>query len=224
MIAYDPWPKIDGIVRFDSKQGRMYRTPEGNEYRSVTSVLADIPNGDLDAWKARVGQQEADRISKAATVRGSYVHFTVEQLIKGDGGPLISTNIWNTFVKQIWDYLIAHDFTVRALEFPLYSDTLKLAGTVDLVLETDNRLVATDLKTSKAPKELYQLDNYHLQLSIYSYMIAERYHKNIPNLRLLIATELGELQVVNLKRMKIDDVFAAIAPRAQRHISHSAVL
>jgi len=47
--------RINGTPRLDV-------TPEGKKYPSMTSILKVMEGGGLDAWRERVGDEEADRI------------------------------------------------------------------------------------------------------------------------------------------------------------------
>ena len=56
--------------------GRTYTTPEGKKYPSVTTVLGaseDSKDG-LNAWRQRIGEEEADKITRQAGARGTAVH------------------------------------------------------------------------------------------------------------------------------------------------------
>ena len=55
--------------------GRFYETPEGNKYPSITTILSAASDSSWrDEWIARVGKEEADRVSMQATRRGTAVH------------------------------------------------------------------------------------------------------------------------------------------------------
>ena len=55
-------------------KGRFYTDPEGNKYASVTTVLSILSEEAIQAWRARVGEEEANRISRQASSRGTTVH------------------------------------------------------------------------------------------------------------------------------------------------------
>ena len=72
-------PKLN---RVESPSGRTYVTPEGNSYPSVTTVLGKtLDKSGLDAWRKRIGEEEADKQSKYAANRGTIVHDLCEDLI-----------------------------------------------------------------------------------------------------------------------------------------------
>ena len=56
--------EIPERVEKDGK--RYYVTPDGNSYPSITSILSQQENLGLQAWKEKVGEKEAKRISKEA--------------------------------------------------------------------------------------------------------------------------------------------------------------
>lgn len=70
------YPDLSSVTAPDGK--RQYMTPDGPA-PSVTTILGSLPNPELDAWRERVGHEEADRISKEATTIGSYMHDMLEQ-------------------------------------------------------------------------------------------------------------------------------------------------
>jgi len=156
--------------------GRIYTTPEGNRYPSVTTVIGyGSDKSWLDAWKARVGEEEVKRVSAQAARRGTAVHELAEQYLKNN--PQYSrghmpANI-ATF-SQIRPILDKNVTNVYGLEVPLYSDKLKVAGRVDCLAEWDNEISIVDFKTSKRKKNKDDIHGYFTQASAYSYMMFER--------------------------------------------------
>ena len=57
---------------------RVYVTPSGNRYPSVTTVLADYGKEAILEWRKRVGDEKANEISRKATTRGTSVHKALE--------------------------------------------------------------------------------------------------------------------------------------------------
>ena len=64
--------------------GRTYKTPDGNKYPSVTTVLGEEGKAGILAWRKRVGEEEANRISFQASSRGTSVHTLAENYINND--------------------------------------------------------------------------------------------------------------------------------------------
>jgi genome maintenance exonuclease 1 len=98
---------------------------------------------------------------------------------------MLDRGLFNPFSKV----LDLHVNNVRALEYPLYSDTLKLAGTVDCVAEYDGVISLIDFKTAKARKNKEDITNYFLQTTIYSFMIQELYGIKIENLVIIMGLD-----------------------------------
>ena len=65
-------------------KGRFYTDPEGNKYASVTTVLSILSEHAIQAWRARVGEEEANRVSRIASTRGTTVHNIIEKYIAND--------------------------------------------------------------------------------------------------------------------------------------------
>ena len=60
---------------------RVYVTPNGNVYPSITSILALQEKPGLDEWKAKVGQEEATKIMKESAALGTKVHDLCERYL-----------------------------------------------------------------------------------------------------------------------------------------------
>ena len=64
--------------------GRTYHTPDGS-YPSLTTILGKTANNPwLAKWKERVGEEEAARVSKEATDRGTLIHSFAERHFNGE--------------------------------------------------------------------------------------------------------------------------------------------
>jgi genome maintenance exonuclease 1 len=156
--------------------GRVYTTPEGNKYPSVTTVLgAASDNSWLEAWKVRVGEEQVRKVSAQAARRGTAVHELAEEYLKNNPKYTkghMPANI-ATF-NQIKPILNEYVSTVYGLEVPLYSDKLRVAGRVDCLALWENELSIIDFKTSKRVKYREDINNYFIQASCYAFMTFER--------------------------------------------------
>jgi hypothetical protein len=159
-----------------TEKGRYYTTPDGKIYPSVTTVLGyGSDNSWKEKWIARVGKEEADRISRQATSRGAAVHELIEQYLKNDPSYTkghMPTNIMS--FKNIKPFLDSNLGRIAGLELPLYSDTLRTAGRVDCVAEWKDIWSIVDFKTSKREKRKEDISSYFLQCSAYAMMMYER--------------------------------------------------
>lgn len=177
--------------------GRFYTTPDGNKYPSVTTVIsAGTDNSWKEEWIARVGKEEADRISRKATMRGTAVHELVEKYLKNDPHYTkghMPANVLS--FKNIKPFLDKHIGTIAGLELPLYSDTLKVAGRVDCIAEWDGVWSIVDFKTSRKEKSRDDIHTYFMQESAYAMMMFERTGILCKNLVTVMTVDEGDSQV-----------------------------
>lgn len=160
----------------NTDKGRYYITPNGDRYPSVTTILGAISdNSWKEEWIARVGKEEAEKISKKATARGTAVHELTEQYLRNNPNYKkghMPSNIAN--FQYIKPFLDKHIGIIAGLEIPLYSDTLRIAGRVDCIAQWDGEWAIVDFKTSKKEKTRDDIHNYFMQESAYSLMMYER--------------------------------------------------
>ena len=71
-----PELKLEKVTLEDGK--RYYLTPEGKKYPSVTTMLSYFSKDTILEWRKRVGAEEANRISRQASNRGTKLHTIVE--------------------------------------------------------------------------------------------------------------------------------------------------
>jgi hypothetical protein len=155
--------------------GRIYTTPEGNRYPSVTTVIGAASDKTfLEKWKKRVGEAEAKKISVQATRRGTAVHTLVENYLCNDASYAkghMPNNIMS--FRKIQPHLDEHLGRIAGLEVPLYSDRLRVAGRVDCIAEWDGAWSVVDFKTSKREKARDDIHDYFIQCSAYAMMMFE---------------------------------------------------
>jgi genome maintenance exonuclease 1 len=84
---------------------------------------------------------------------------------------------------------------IVALETPLWSKILGLAGRTDCIAEYDGKLSIIDFKASSKEKRARDIDNYFAQATAYALMYQERTGIIIDNFAILIACEDGLKQV-----------------------------
>lgn len=170
----------DDLVTDTQSTRRLYVTPDGNKYPSVTTVLSILSEEAIAKWRARVGDAEANRIGHRASSRGTQVHSIVESYLKNEDTstylPHIKQSLQN--LKPIFDQSIGRIF---GLEVALYSRYLGLAGRCDCIAEFDGVPSIIDFKTSKRIKKKENISNYFAQASAYAIMFEERTGMAIPN-------------------------------------------
>lgn len=177
---------IDKLVRVDSESGRVYQTPSGKAYPSVTSVLGLLGKAEILAWRARVGEEEANRVSARAARRGTAIHSLCEDYLLNkevNAGPFDL----ETF-KSIQP-LLNRINNIHCLETQLYSNYLQVAGTVDCIAEFDGKMSIIDFKTSKRVKTRDDIHGYFMQTSAYAVMFEERTGIPVGKLVVLMAVD-----------------------------------
>ena len=155
--------------------GRTYKTPDGKKYPSVTTVLGEEGKAGILAWRKRVGEEEANKISFQASSRGTSVHTLAENYINND--PEWSKGAMPTSIyafNQIKSILDERMNNIYAQEVPLYSDKLEVAGRVDLIAEWDKDLAIIDFKTARKPKKEEWIQGYFMQCAFYAAAFYER--------------------------------------------------
>jgi len=173
-----------------SKKGRVYVDDEGNKYPSITTVLSILNKEAIIAWRKRVGEEEANKISTRAATRGTKVHDMIERYVLNEdpGEPdLISVSNFKE-VKPIIDENLSK---VYATEKRMFSKHLGVAGTVDCVGVWNGKDSIIDWKTSAKWKKKEWISNYFMQCSAYAIMWEERTGRPITQLVVCIAGDMG---------------------------------
>lgn len=189
----------EDLVAETSDNGRRYVTPDGNKYPSVTTVLSIINEEAIAAWRARVGEEEANRIGGIASGRGTLVHDIIEKYLNNEDTSDYLPHIQQSF-KNIKPILDKHITKIYALEVPLYSKHLGLAGRVDCIAEYDGRPSIVDFKTSKRIKTHDKISNYFAQMSAYAIMWEERTGMPIVDTTIIMDVDNEEPLVFREKR------------------------
>jgi len=186
----------DDLVAESTKTGRKYSAPNGVRYPSVTTVLSILNEEHIQAWRARVGEEEANKISYQASTRGTAVHSIIENYISNEENYAdgFMPNIIDIF-RPMQKVLDKHIGIVHAQEAALYSDHLGLAGRVDCIAEFDGKLSIIEFKTSRKLKKKEWIENYFVQESAYAIMWEERTGTPITQLVTLIAVDNEEPQI-----------------------------
>jgi len=186
----------DDLECITESTGRRYVTPEGKKYPSITTVLSILSEDSIREWRARVGEEEANKISHRAASRGTAVHSIIEDYInnKEDYSKKYMPNVVQDF-KRVKDILDSRIGEVYAQEVPLYSDYFKIAGRVDCIAEFDGILSVIDFKTSRKTKKKEWIENYFIQESFYAAAFYERTGIPIKQIVTIISVDNDESQV-----------------------------
>ena len=179
---------IDGV--------RYYSVPDEEELLklvSITSVTSHFNKEIFLNWRKRVGNEEADRVTKAATRRGTDMHTLTEHYLKNEDLPEVPPI--SDFLFKISKGKLNLINSIYALEGSLYSKQLGIAGTVDCIAEYNGELAVIDFKTSKKPKPREWVEHYFVQCMAYGCMLYELTGISIKKLVIIMSCENGECVV-----------------------------
>ena len=179
-----------------SKKGRQYVDPDGNTYPSITTVLSILSEDSIRAWRARVGEEKANQISRIASTRGTTVHNIIEKYVANDPEYIKDEMPHNIQTFKDVQKVIDEGVTkVYQQEAPLFSKHLGLAGRVDLVGQWKGIDSIIDWKTSRKTKKKEWISNYFMQCSAYAIMWEERTGMPITQLVTIISVDNEDSQV-----------------------------
>jgi len=180
---------IDGV--------RYYKVSDGNEFKklvSITSITSNYKKEFFNQWRKKVGVEEADKITKKATSRGTDYHtitenyfYNIQELPKVQPLSEMLFNISKPTLNRINN--------IHALEGSLYSKFLGIAGTVDCIAEFDGELAIIDFKTSAKPKPRDWIEGYFVQCCAYACMLHEMTGISVKKFVIIMACENGEVEV-----------------------------
>ena len=173
--------------------GVRHYTAEGvGPYPSVTTVLSSDKSKEdsIQKWRERVGEEEANRVSRMATQRGTAVHQIMEDYILDQEPITKPMPIHLETASKLKQWVDSYVGDVKLVEGQLFSHHLRTAGTVDLVAEWEGEMAIIDWKTSKYPKKKQYIENYFMQEAAYAVMFEER--TGIPVKKLVTAVAYDE--------------------------------
>ena len=182
----------------EGKTGRGYVVGNpmfSRTYPSVTTVMGIRNEDSIDKWRAKVGAEEADRVSKRATTKGTAVHKLIEDFLDNREVECNNFLVKDSFVS-LKPILESRVDNIVAQEAALYSNKLRMAGRVDCIAEFDGVLSIIDFKTSGKQKEESWIQNYFIQETSYAMMFEEMFGIAIDQIVTLIAVEHDSPQVV----------------------------
>ena len=180
---------------------RLYETPEGNKYPSITTVLSVRNKKGLFEWRKRVGEEVANYVAQKAANRGTAVHQMCEDFLNNMS--LNYPDSWAqhkkkflpyTLFKQLRNSVLQKVNNIYAQECGLYSDKYKVAGRVDCIAEYNGVLSIIDFKTSTKERSDAWNESYYIQASAYAEMFEERTGIAINQICILVVTEDGVVQ------------------------------
>lgn len=168
---------------------RYYISPNGKKLPSVTTVLGHFKKKQISEWRARVGDDQANRISTRASVRGTKFHNMMEKYLMNESNLFegVMPDMKQAFhdVKEAIDKID----NIHYIEGQMFSERLGLAGRTDCIGEYDGVLSIIDFKTSLKPKKKEWIENYFEQGTAYAMMYEELVGNPIDNIVIIISTD-----------------------------------
>lgn len=168
----------------ENELGRQYRLPTGIWVPSVTTVLGHFEKAHIEAWRQKVGREEADKITRSAARRGEELHQLCEDYLN-NRAIVIANPIQLQSFRQLKSHLDQID-NIRAQELQLYSIALGLAGRMDVWAEYTAIEAIIDFKTSRTEKDASRIEHYFEQETAYSIMIEERTGHRVEDLVVIV--------------------------------------
>lgn len=170
------------LERVTTAEGRKYVGDDDVPVPSVTTVLDKTSDKTaLIAWRKRVGDEEANRVSRESAGLGTKVHDAIEKHILGES-VTFGTNMVSVMAKEMSDLVIneglANVDEVWGTEIGLIAPGL-YAGTTDCVGIHQGDEAIIDFKTSKKIKKEEWIQDYYLQCCAYAMAHNEMYGTNI---------------------------------------------
>ena len=195
------WPEL---VVHTHKGMRFYETPDGNKYPSITTVLGKQPGKQkgLQAWRQRIGEEQARIVSGKAARRGTAFHNICEDYLNGmeDITHHKEKNFlaWCMF-GEMKSHLDEKINKVVLQEQSMYSPKYKVAGRCDFIGVYKDTLAVVDFKTTTTPKKEEWIEDYFIQCSAYASMYEEHTGETIEDIVIMMVAEDGQVQIYEKK-------------------------
>ena len=183
------------ILRHNEDRFRYY-TCGDTKYASATTLLNEMQD---KSWMKYVNlSQEAllDRRNNAAKI-GTAVHQALYEKLSGLNVTKLDL-IASAHVSQISEHLNKIS-DVRGLEKIMKSDTLKVAGTADVIATYDGVSSVIDFKTTRKPRYGKRRDVWYLQAAMYAFMHYEQTNFIANQIVIIESCEDGKCRIHKVK-------------------------
>ena len=178
------------LRRVQTKKGRQYVGEDEKPVPSVTTILGDT--GDktaLIAWRKRVGEAEATRISNESAGLGTKVHNALEKFILQEDYERKGNNHISVMAKNMVNEMIEKGLVkvneLYGVEVGLIAEGL-YAGTADGIGMYEGDEAIIDFKTAKKMKKREWIDDYFMQGCAYALAHNEMFDTDIKKVAILM--------------------------------------
>ena len=166
------------------------------KYPSISTICSFRNRKSIAEWRARVGDAEANKISRRATTAGTTVHSMIEDYLNNelDLEKYADKHLAKILFVQAKG-MLSRINNIHFQEAPLYSHEFAIAGRVDCIAEFDDKLSIIDFKTSSKEKKEEWIEGYLVQETGYAKMYEERSGIKVEQIVTLITCQTGDTQV-----------------------------
>ena len=174
-----------------------------NKYPGVTRVLSSTQDETgLLEWRRRVGEQEAERITKESQAIGTSLDILVQKHFTEDN--FKQENYKSETGYDLYRQLKRPLAKVEplALQMKVWSDRLRVMGYLDILGYYDGVLSVMDVKNTRATKKKEYVEDYFLQTAIYSLCLYDLLGIEVKQIVLLIADRSNTVPQIFIERTK----------------------
>jgi len=184
---------IEGKRHYDIDDGGQQKLP------SVTTIISATQSDEkrqaLANWKARLGDQAADRVRDVAALRGTAMHTYLEAYIRGTGHRDLTSvgKEAEPMAKKIISDGLTDLNEIWGSEVTLYYPDL-YAGATDIVGIYNGRESIIDFKQTNKPKRREWIEDYFIQIGAYAMAHNYIYQTKIQSGIILMCSKDGFFQ------------------------------
>jgi len=180
---------------------RFYTLPDGSILPSITTILSAQSKEGIAAWRKRVGEAEANRVSAKASGRGTRVHNLCEDFIQNKPLRESMPDAIEMF-KTIKPVLETRVNNIHYVEQSFYSKKIGSAGRSDLIAEFDGELSVMDYKTSAKIKYRENILSYFWQSTFYALAYEELVGTPINQIVIIMAVEDEKKPLIFIEKVE----------------------
>lgn len=190
---------------------------------SVTTILSDT--GDktaLIAWRKRVGEAEATRISTESAGLGTLVHNSLEKYILGEDHAITGNNLVHVTASTMSNVMIQKGLVnvneLWGTEVGLIAQGL-YAGTSDAIGLHKGDPAIIDFKTAKKIKKREWIEDYFLQGCAYALAHNEMFDTDIKKVVILMVDREADFKEYVIQDSEFDEYSTKWANRVAEYYS-----
>lgn len=213
------------LKRIQTPKGRQYVGQDDNPVPSVTTILSETGDKSaLIAWRKRVGEAEAQRISNESAGLGTKVHNALEKYILQEEYEIKGNNLISVMAKRMVDSMIEEGFCnvdeLWGTEVGLIAQGL-YAGTSDAIGLHNGTPAIIDFKTAKKLKKREWIEDYFMQGCAYALAHNEMFDTDIKKIAILMVDREAKFAEYVIEGDEFDEYCEKWANRVADYYSKS---